>query len=358
MAIDYNNLLSSAGDISQILASIAGQRAAGRQQAGTANQNQDRIALDRARLGLDASNSANNYGLNSANAENQFGLTRSGQDLQRSNAQNSFGLGRVGAGVDIGNLDLAQKKFALSAPGARAGNAVRGDILSNAKDVSFAGLPAGINVPTINGGLRPSMFSDSTRALGANMSQQALSEQQAGDHFAPLPSLPDYVGPSSGLPNYKAPPGYVAPPPLPDLTPLPKANGFDTALGAGSLAGALAGAGKGGGSGSGGNLVQLAKDIWNAFHHGGNDQTPIDSSEIDPNTGFPYEASGPKQTYIPQDDLGLLGKTTLNYDPNVGDHTDLQGLPNNDPMAEYEAWLAQQGGGGEPGGGDQWTGNE
>jgi hypothetical protein len=58
------------------------------------------------------------------------------------------------------------------------------------------------------------MFSDATKTLGTNMTDQALSEQQAGDHFTPLPDLPDYVnGPT---------------PPTP--TPMPQAGTYDSIL--------------------------------------------------------------------------------------------------------------------------------
>lgn len=62
----------------------------------------------------------------------------------------------------------------LAAPGKIAGNAVRGDILSNARDVSIAA-PSDIPVPQISGGLRPSMFSPTTRALGNSITANAAA---------------------------------------------------------------------------------------------------------------------------------------------------------------------------------------
>lgn len=143
---------------------------------------------------------------------------------QATNAENSFGLGKVSAGLGIGNLDLNQKQFSLDAPGKRASNSVRGDILANAQDATVSGVSPNIPVPTISGGLRPSMFSANTRALGGEMSSQALASQRAGDQFAPLPTLPDYV------------PG----PAVPSLTDVPQAGKTDSILNTAGLVGSLA----------------------------------------------------------------------------------------------------------------------
>jgi hypothetical protein len=88
------------------------------------------------------------------------------------------------------DMDLSRKNYTLAAPGKRASNSVRGDILANARDVSI-NLPSTIPKTTISGGLRPSMFSDNTRALGAEMSTQALAQQRAGDTFTDLPAPPE-----------------------------------------------------------------------------------------------------------------------------------------------------------------------
>jgi len=96
--------------------------------------------------------------------------------------------------------ELAQRRaeLALKAPRLEASNAVRGDVLANAQDVHITA-PSTIPVPTITGGLRPSMFSDATRQLGGVMSRNALAHQLSGDD-------------------------------VPNLTPLPKAGTGDTAL--------------------------------------------------------------------------------------------------------------------------------
>ncbi len=91
------------------------------------------------------------------------------------------------AAANRNNIDLSQKKFSLEAPQLRASNSVRGDVLANAQDATVSGVSPNIPVPTISGGLRPSMFSANTRALGGLMSEQALASQKAGDTFSPLP---------------------------------------------------------------------------------------------------------------------------------------------------------------------------
>jgi len=184
----------------QIASDISAGRAKGRIDESNLNNNADRTALDLYRTQVASNADENNYGLSSAQMANNYGLNS------------------VNAGLGIGNLDLNQKEYALAAPGKRAGNAVRGDILANAQDVSIDAP----NIPktSISGGLRPSMFSANTRELGGLMSQQALDQQRAGDHFAPLPTVP----------AFQAPPAYKPPPAPPTLHGPTQANGVDATL--------------------------------------------------------------------------------------------------------------------------------
>ncbi len=169
----YGDVAGSAGDAA---GGAAYGRAQGRIAEAAAQQAQDRLELERARLAS----------LNTADA-NRFTIEKS-------------------------TADLAQRKYALEAPGQRAGNAVRGDVLAHAQDATVdpGSLGPNVHVPTISGGLRPSMFSDATRSLGGLMSSQALAGQQAGDTFDPLT--------------------YQTPAPIPGLTPLPQSGGVDDFL--------------------------------------------------------------------------------------------------------------------------------
>src|SRR5437899_9211312 len=87
------------------------------------------------------------------------------QEARAQQRQDQLALERYQAGLSGAQTDLNQRRFGLEAPGMRAGNAVRGDVLANAQDVSFSGLPPRLQgmIPTIQGGLRPSMFSPATR---------------------------------------------------------------------------------------------------------------------------------------------------------------------------------------------------
>jgi hypothetical protein len=212
VATPVSKILDTASQIGNALTANEAGRANGRIAQSNANAVYDRTATDRFNSEIAANNAKNTYGLNAATGENNFDLSRG--NLANSNAA----------------TDLAQRNFALAAPGKRASNAVRGDILSRAQDVTVSGLAPGQQAVQFNGGLRPSMFSPSTRALGANMSDQALSEQQAGDHFAPLP----------GLPNYVAPPAYSDAPAPPALSPMPTPGATDSILNTASTVGNFA----------------------------------------------------------------------------------------------------------------------
>lgn len=216
------SILDTAKDIGNTLGAAEKGRADARVTESLANQAQDRNAL-----------SLYDSQLSASNAQNNFNLNRGTLDLNSANSRNNFAISRNSAANENARTDLSQREFALTAPNTRAGTAVRGDILSNARDVSIAA-PSGINVPQISGGLRPSMFSDATRQLGTTITNQALAAQQKGDTFAPLPALPDYSAPTSALPDYAAPPA------APSLTPLPQAGALDSILTTAGTVGALA----------------------------------------------------------------------------------------------------------------------
>ena len=243
--LSAGSILKTAGAVGNALGANAAGRARGRVDESGIQQDQDRLALDRYRALTTESANQNAFNLSSTNALNSFNQNES-QGLNAYNtstnqAENAFGLNRVNAGINLADADLRQRQFGLTAPGQRAGNAVRGDILANARDVSFAGLPAGITPPTISGGLRPSMFSDNTRALGGELSSQALAGQRAGDHFAPLPALPDYLKPKAyqGTP-YVAPSPYQSPSAPPGLTPLSSSGKLDSILNTAGAMGSIA----------------------------------------------------------------------------------------------------------------------
>lgn len=132
-------------------------------------------------------------------------------DAQFQQRQDQLGQQRYGNVLNRADTELAQKKYALSAPQQRADNSVRGDVLANVRDFRFSPTFGGGST----GGKRPSILSDNTRALGALMSSDALKSQQGGDSFAPIENVPG-------------------------LTPLPHAGAFDKVLTTAGTIGSLA----------------------------------------------------------------------------------------------------------------------
>lgn len=184
---------------------------------------------------MDATNAVKGSGPSTASA---IGQTAGSIEQQRMQAliaqaklqqeQDALGLQRTNAGVNVGNLDLNQRKQALAAPGQEAHNSVQGDILANAQDAHFSNLPSYVTMPTMSGGLRPSMLSAASRATGGQMSRNAMLNTMSGKDstFAPLPTVPG-------------------------ATPLPSANAFDKILQGGAIGGSFLDALKGvGGKGS------------------------------------------------------------------------------------------------------------
>lgn len=165
------------------------------------------------------------------------------QKAKLQQEQDQLALSRTNAGVNVGNLDLSRRKFALTVPGQYANDSVRGDVLANSRDATISGLPSYIHVPNISGGMRPSMLSDNSRQLGAKMSRDALTSSMSGDatKFGALPTVPD-------------------------ATPLPESNGLDTALqgaaGVGSVLDTLGRFGSHGTSGASSPQVQPGGSVY------------------------------------------------------------------------------------------------
>lgn len=179
--IPWGEIIQAGG---QIGAAYAANRAAGRQAEAPINQRQDVNAL--AGYQTDASKD-----LSAMNAETQAKLDR------------ALGM-------------LKEYESALSAPGARASNSVRGDILAGIQDATVSA-PAGVNVTSFGGGLRPSLLSGNSRELGRQMSREALLSQMEG---TPTPytdlELPDFAS----IRNRTAP----------ELTALPQPSGMDRVM--------------------------------------------------------------------------------------------------------------------------------
>lgn len=109
--------------------------------------------------------------------------------------------GRAQGRVQEGLMNQSQNRAAvdlynteLNAPRTIARNAVKGDVLANAQDANITGVPSDIPVPTISGGLRPSIFSEATRQTGRNISQAASNTPIPSPTAPVLPDLPQAGG--------------------------------------------------------------------------------------------------------------------------------------------------------------------
>jgi hypothetical protein len=142
--VDWGQVISAGA---QIANSYAQSRAQGRQAEAVANQRQD------------------------AGAQNAYATDKS-LDLEALVRAQQAELDRM-KGV------MSEYDTKLSAPQSRAANSVRGDILANVQDVGFDA-PAGVNVTSFSGGLRPSLLSGNSRALGQQMSKEALLDALSG----------------------------------------------------------------------------------------------------------------------------------------------------------------------------------
>jgi hypothetical protein len=160
-----------------------------------------------------------------------YGKTRGALETAGTLAQ-----GRAEGRAAEAGINQAQDRNAITAAqvnlGAgkqRAGQAVRGDILAHAQPFKFTGsthMVGNIPVPDSEGGLSPSIFSDTTRQLGRTLSSDALTAQTT-DHGNPA-----------------------------QLTPVPQAGTFDKIL---STAGTIGALYDGVGGGTSGYLSALAK---------------------------------------------------------------------------------------------------
>jgi hypothetical protein len=136
------------------------------------------------------------------------------QEAQLNQQRDNTAIARYNAEQDANTqnaqTDLNQRGFALQAPGERAGNSVRGDIL------------AGTTKPKGGGrfdytSMAPEL-SASTRGVGQSMARDALMGQLKGDTFAPIQK-----------------------PTLPRATPIPQAGMMEKLGGLAGIFGGLAG---------------------------------------------------------------------------------------------------------------------
>jgi hypothetical protein len=194
MAVDWGGIAAAAGPI---IAAYAANKGKGRENEAGINQAQDQNAL----RGYE---------------------TDKKTDLEALIARYEAAL-KQSQGV------LDEREAELKEPQMRASNSVRGDMLANLQDATVSA-PPGVNVTSFGGGLRPSVLSGNSRALGQQMSKQALL-----DALDPTATPKPFAGMSpldvSSITGRRAP----------AATPLPQPSGFDRAMEQIGLWGSLAG---------------------------------------------------------------------------------------------------------------------
>lgn len=193
MEIDWGQIINAG---TQIAGAYAANKAKGRAEEAVLNQAQDR------------------------GAQNAYATDKS-LDLEAL-------VRAYGAELDRMKGVMSEYDTRLSAPQQRASNSVRGDILANVQDVGV-NAPAGVNVTSFSGGLRPSLLSGNSRALGAQMSKEALLSELANDEPTPFSTMKPFDASSIT--------GRTAP----AQTALPQPSGMDKVLENIALYGGLAG---------------------------------------------------------------------------------------------------------------------
>jgi hypothetical protein len=88
--------------------------------------------------------------------------------------------------LNRGQLDLAQRNFALNAPSVRGRQGLSADMLANFKPATMQGLPSRISsrMPTIQG----PQLSGQGQLLAKLIRDNAISGMQKGDTFDPIPT--------------------------------------------------------------------------------------------------------------------------------------------------------------------------
>lgn len=81
-------------------------------------------------------------------------------------------------------LALQAARLNLDAPGMRLQNSARGDLAAGLQPVSFSGSGRDLRM---SGGVSPSLLSPNTRQLGSQVSRDALLSQMNGPAFTPTP---------------------------------------------------------------------------------------------------------------------------------------------------------------------------
>ena len=167
------------GKVGRVAGDTSGALRDERFSEDAARRDRDSLAIQRAQMGIGQ------------------GQTRDAQNLGRAQFTE-------GATMDRANLGI-------SAPMARTKQAAYGDALKNVQDVNinFGAKTGSLPSFGVSGGLRPSMFGDTARQAGGELSRQALMALMTKSDVPGMPTLPDQQ-PLSALPELSTPQGSSA----------------------------------------------------------------------------------------------------------------------------------------------------
>jgi hypothetical protein len=221
-------------------------------------------------------------------------------------------------GLAESDLFRTQMDAALKGPVQSAQGAAYGDTLANIQPFGFTGetkMVGNIPVPQASGGLTPANFGPTSRQAGADLARLSAGRVNSPSFNLPKP---------------------------PKIAPLPQSSALDSILnaagGIGSAAGAL------GKNGGGGDLIGLAKDLFAKLRGGGSGDTPYG---VQP-TPFGPEESGDTPYGVQDTPYGPAEPEDTPY----GTQDTPYGPNQLDPVAEFEAWLREQEGPQQQGGGE------
>jgi hypothetical protein len=245
---------------------------------------------------------ANIYGTQVGAQTGIYGNQANNQTAQYNAHQDALTQALLGASREQtanAAVDLDRRKFALTAPGTRAGQAASGSILQNLQPSRLQGGSAQLmaRTPTITGGAINAL-GPGAREAGRLLEQGALAGLRSGDTFDPLTKT-DFQG------GVLAPPGILAAPsPLasPTLPAYQGPGGVESALGA---------------IGAGGGILNAIKKLFSGRGGGGGPSGPGDTFGLDP-----YTYGGGVDTSPPVPPPGPTGETggrfytdPMNLDP-------------------------------------------
>jgi hypothetical protein len=134
------------------------------------------------------------------NQQNQFAQNENQRQAQIHGTQQRSLVDLLGL-QENATMDRAQ--MGVQAPQARAKQALLGSLMQNLQPASLSGLPPGVTMPQMSGGLTPAAINPAARAGGGELQRQALLALLSKSD---VPTMTDY--PKAGMLPAPVPQGY------------------------------------------------------------------------------------------------------------------------------------------------------